>query len=199
MHREVESALAEARALGFLGPGPLEAHEHSAAAFIEALGTIEGRALDLGSGGGVPGLLLAAHYVDVRWVLLDANRRRTSFLARAVASLGWGGRVEVRRAQAEAAAHEPELRAEFSAVVTRSFGPPALTAECAAGFLAPDGLLAVAEPPEPQNDRWDENVLQRELGLARIGGGRIALFRSEALAPTWAPRALLAMQRHPLW
>ena len=48
----------------------------------------------------------------------------------------------------------PSLRAAFDLVVARSFGAPAVTAECAVGFLATGGHLAVSEPPEPEADRW---------------------------------------------
>lgn len=201
MDDELRRALAEARALGFLGPGPLEAHAESAAAFIEAVGDLSGAALDLGSGGGVPGLLLAAHYGDVDWVLLDQNRRRTSFLAHQVAILGWSARVSVYRAAAEDAAHEPALRGAFAAVVARSFGPPALTAECAVAFLRLGGRLAVAEPPEDREQvRWPPAALAR-LGLRPIAGPsrRIALFESADPVPGRIPRSRKAMERTPLW
>lgn len=191
-------ALAEARALGFLGPGPLEAHVESAEAFSAALGTVEGPALDLGSGGGVPGLLLAAQHAQARWLLLDGNRKRTSFLARTVATLGWHERVEVRRASAEVAAHEPGLRASFGTVVARSFGPPSLTAECAVGFLVPGGRLAVAEPPTSDPQRWPPAELA-SLGLEIVSLGRIALLELVAPPPRSVPRPLRAMQRHPRW
>lgn len=197
---EVRAALAEARALGFLGPGPLEAHEESAAAFANALVEVRGRGLDLGSGAGVPGLLLAGHFDTATWVLLDRNRRRTSFLTRWVADLGWSERVSVIRIGAEEGAHDPSLRRSFEAVVARSFGPPPVTAECAAGFLAPAGRLAVAEPPSADADRWNEGGL-RELGLRRCASpvSRVALFKAVAAAPEHVPRGWKAMNREPLW
>jgi 16S rRNA (guanine527-N7)-methyltransferase len=198
---DVVRALAEARALGFLGPGPLEAHQASAQAFVDALGTSIGdRALDLGSGGGVPGLLLAAHYGEVAWVLLDVHRRRTSFLARAVAELGWGGRVTVVRAAAEGAAHDPAHRERYSVVTSRSFGPPATTAECAVGFLHAGGRLAVAEPPEGDRaGRWPPDELAA-LGLELVGepGPVAVLRRSGALDPT-VPRPWRQLERAPRW
>jgi 16S rRNA (guanine527-N7)-methyltransferase len=196
----VERALAEARALGFLGDGPLEAHERSAAAFAEAIGNLPpgARALDLGSGGGVPGLLLASWYPDVRWTLLDKHRRRTSFLARAVASLGWADRVEVVREAAEVAAHDSAHRATYDLVVSRSFGPPALTAECAVGFLRVGGRFLVAEPPTPDPARWPASCLS-DLGLVRRGEGPIAAFELTAPASAEVPRPWRSMERLPRW
>src|SRR5688572_27267686 len=93
-------ALATARALGFLGPGPVEAHVDHALAFQRVIAGHEvgdglGRGLDLGSGGGVPGLVLAWHLPCWTWTLVDVARRRTSFLAASVAELGMGDRVHV--------------------------------------------------------------------------------------------------------
>jgi hypothetical protein len=197
----VERALAEARALGFLGPGPLEAHEASASAFAAALGTMAAgtRALDLGSGGGVPGLLLAAADAAVVWVLLDRQRRRTSFLVRAVAALGWSGRVEVRRESAEEAAHGA-LRGTFDVVVARSFATPAITAECACGFLRRGGRLLVAEPPDVDERRWSDAGLE-VVGLERASprGSPVAEFIQRDTPPRESPRHWKAMQARPLW
>jgi 16S rRNA (guanine527-N7)-methyltransferase len=196
----VERALAEARALGFLGDGPLEVHERSAAAFAEVIGDLPSgaRALDLGSGGGVPGLLLASWYPDVRWTLLDKHRRRTSFLARAVATLGWAGRVEVVREAAEVAAHDPAHRGAYDLVVSRSFGPPALTAECAVGFLHVGGRLLVAEPPTPDATRWPEAGVA-SLGLRPVAVAATASFELTVAPAADTPRPWRTMERRPCW
>ena len=49
--------------------------------------------LDLGSGGGIPGLVLAGRWPEATVVLLDGSQRRTDFLAWAVSELGWSDRV----------------------------------------------------------------------------------------------------------
>jgi 16S rRNA (guanine527-N7)-methyltransferase len=199
---EVLRALAEARALGFLGPGPLEAHVASAQAFLAAIGTStdRGRALDLGSGGGVPGLLLAAWLPHLQWTLLDVQRRRTSFLSRTVTALGWSERVAVRRAPAEEAAHDPELRARFDLVVARSFGPPARTAELAVGFLRVGGRLLVAEPPTGDPARWPSR------GLATLGledrsksSASVAVHAKVGATADDIPRPLRTVDRQPRW
>lgn len=121
-----------------------------------------GRALDLGSGGGLPGLPLALLFAGSRWVLLDGSVTRCTFLEEAVLELSLSARVEVRAQRAEEAART-DLRGCFDVVVARSFGPPAATAECAAGFLQVGGHLVVAEPPGSTGDRWPVD------GLARLG------------------------------
>lgn len=200
MTTSVLGALAEARALGFLGPGPLAAHVASADAFAEALRPVAGRVLDLGSGGGVPGLLLADRFPDVAWTLLDQHRRRTSFLARVVAGLGWVGRVDVVRAAAEEAAHDPRFREQFAAVTARSFGPPAVTAEIASGFLAPGGRLLVAEPPAPDPSRWPTSGLtQLGLVLRLLGSPGVVVLERTGDLDAETPRGRRHLDRAPAW
>lgn len=192
--------LRRSQELGFLGPGPVEPHIDHARAFLRALVPIgPSRALDLGSGGGLPGLVLALETPAVEWVLLDASERRTAFLDRAVADLGLGDRVTVVRDRAEAAGHGP-LRAAFDVVVSRSFGPPAMTAECGGAFLRQGGSLLVSEPPVPDADeRWPA------AGLARLGLVRGALdggIQRVDLGDPWPdafPRRWNAVVKRPLW
>jgi 16S rRNA (guanine527-N7)-methyltransferase len=128
------------------------------------------RALDLGSGGGVPGLVIAAARPNVELVLLDASERRTDWLRRAVIRLGWADRVRVVTARAEELARDGAWRGSQDAVVARSFAPPLVTAECAAGFLRVGGVLVVSEPPAAGADRWPAPALD-QLGLRRTDRG----------------------------
>lgn len=159
----LRAVLEKARHLGFLGPGPVDDQLQSGFGFVEVLGDDEGPVLDLGSGGGVPGLVMAAMRPGLGVVLLEANRRRSAFLGEAVRRLGCAASVEVQEARAEVAGRDPARRARFAVVTARGFGAPAVTAECGAPFLAVGGRLLVAEPPE-DGARWPEEALH-ELGL----------------------------------
>jgi 16S rRNA (guanine527-N7)-methyltransferase len=186
----VVEVLEEARALDLLGTMDLEsqiAHSLGFARAFEQAGPARHpggneasprRWLDLGSGGGLPGLVVAHYWPTWRAVLLDSSERRTTFLAEAVHALCWEDRVEVVRARAEDAGRDPELRGGFEAVWARSFGSPPVTAECAAPFLRQGGLLVVSEPPpaDPGSTRgladrsaarWPSEALA-ELGLAPL-------------------------------
>lgn len=187
--------------LGFLGPPPVEVHVAHARSFLGPVPAPD-RALDLGSGGGVPGLVLALAWPGSRWTLLDAGERRTAFLASAVAELGLGDRVAVRRDRAEVAGRDPALRGVFDLVVARAFGRPAVTAECAGPFLRVGGRLEVSEPPD-RPDRWDERGLAG-LGLrlavrASAGEAAVAVFERVAPCPSRFPRRVGVPAKRPLW
>src|SRR5204862_3634643 len=115
--------LAEAARLGFLGRGPVEPHVAHAARFATVLRPAS-TVLDLGSGAGVPGLVLAALRPETQVVLLDARRQRTDFLERAVGRLGWGDRVTVVAGRAEDIGRSPVWRGRMPAVTARAFGSP---------------------------------------------------------------------------
>lgn len=143
--------------------------------------------------------MLATAWPATEWTLLDANERRTAFLEQAVAALGLGARVSVCRGRAEVAAHDPTFRQRFDLVVARGFGPPAVTAECATGFLQVNGLLVVSEPPESEPGRWPAAMLE-ELGLTDEGArGAVRCLRQQRPAPESVPRRTGLPAKRPLW
>jgi 16S rRNA (guanine527-N7)-methyltransferase len=200
----LDSVLEEARSLGFLGPGEISRHVAHARGFADAVSEPPRRVLDLGSGGGIPGLVLASVWPDAAVVLSEASARRTSFLTDAVVRLGMGGRVTVVHDRAESLARDSSHRGAYDLVVARSFGAPAVTAECSAGFLCVGGFLVTSEPPEGRDadDRWPSG------GLALLGmeseGGVSATFayhvvRQVALADDRYPRRVGVPAKRPLF
>lgn len=166
----VARMLDEARLLGFLGPGPVEAHVAHARGFAAAAASVgvtideEMAVVDLGSGGGVPGLVLATVWTNAGLALMDGSAKRAEFLRRAVEACHLGDRVSVWEQRAEDAGRDPQRRGQADLVVARGFGPPSVTAECAAPLLREGGRLVVSEPPGNLGDRWPEEPLS-ELGL----------------------------------
>jgi 16S rRNA (guanine527-N7)-methyltransferase len=142
--------LGEAQGRGFLGPASLDEHIEHAEGFVEVLGSgafVGADVLDLGSGGGIPGLVVAARAEGARLHLLDGSAVRAAFLHWAVEYLDWSSRVAVLALRAEEAGREPSMRAAFDVVLARGFAAPPVTAECAAPLLRPGGHLVVSDPP----------------------------------------------------
>ena len=83
---------------------------------------VTGTVVDLGSGGGVPGLVIAWRRPDLRLVLVDRRATRTDHLRRLVTRLGLGERVSVLTAEARALPRL--LDRPVAAVVARGFGKP---------------------------------------------------------------------------
>jgi 16S rRNA (guanine527-N7)-methyltransferase len=196
----LDAVLHRARELGFLGPGPIDEQRRHAAAFASALVAEPHHAVDLGSGGGLPGLVLAVALPETRWLLVDAMARRTTFLVEAIDRLGLQARVEVCTARAEVLGRERRGWADL--VVARGFGPPAVTAECAAPLLVPGGALVVSEPPGSLGERWRHPALG-ELGLSVDevvpGPPVFARLRQDRPCPVRYPRRTGVPAKRPLW
>jgi 16S rRNA (guanine527-N7)-methyltransferase len=201
--RELLAVLQSAQDLGLIGPGALDAHLEHSRAWTEVVGPSPDSLLDLGSGGGVPGLPLALFWPEVREVLLDAHRRSTAFIDRAVERLGWTDRVRTITERAEVAGRDPGLRESFPLVLARGFGAPAVTAECGSPFVEVGGRFSVSEPPGGDPARWPEDRLA-DLGLVvveiRVVGTAsfVVLEKIAALAEAW-PRRVGKPHSHPLW
>lgn len=196
------AVLERARELGFLGPGPLEPHVARALDALPLIPSGACRALDLGSGGGLPGLPLALACPRLEWVLLEGSVTRGRYLSTAVASLGMADRVEVVAARAEEAGRRPGMRAGFDLVVARSFGPPAVTAECGAPFLQVNGQLVVAEPPGGATGRWSEEglgLLGMRLGEAVSEPSSFQVLVQDRLCPDRYPRRVGVPAKRPLF
>jgi 16S rRNA (guanine527-N7)-methyltransferase len=165
--------LGEARDAGFLGPRPIEPQLHHAEGFAAIAHRLAPagptKLVDLGSGGGLPGLAVADGWPEASVALLEANGRKAAFLRRAVDRLGLADRVTVLEGRAEDCGRQEGLRGGFDGVLARSFGRPAVVAECAAPLLRVGGWLVVSEPPRTgpgseRETRWPPTEL-RQLGL----------------------------------
>ena len=154
---------------------------------------VETDVLDLGAGGGVPGLVIAAVWPGRRWTLLDAHQRRVRFLVAAVERLGLEQWVDVIGERAEVVGHDPAHRERYAAAVARGFGSPSATAEMAAPLVRIGGRVLVSEPPGSVGERWPSGPL-RELGLVlrRVHPGvpPVVELAQEFPCPPWAPRRI---------
>lgn len=152
---EVVRVLTRAQRHGALGVRPIaEVIEH-ARSFVAALPAEVERVVDLGSGAGVPGLIVALDRPTVSVTLVDRRAKRTDELARAVQTLGWNPRVRVVCADTASLVDEPGWAGRFDAAVARGFGPPLDTLATAVRFVRRGGWVIVSEPPADQGTRWD--------------------------------------------
>ena len=170
----LEAVLADAQRLGMLGDRPISEVIKHARAFVRALPPAVQRVIDLGSGGGVPGLVVAVERPALRVTLVDRRQRRTDFLERAVRRLGLADRCQVWCCDVEEVVRRldrPESGlSPWDAVISRGFGPPRTTALLARRLITPSGVIVISEPPSELGDRWPSDVLC-QLGLQRVTGG----------------------------
>lgn len=190
-----ELLLYEARRLGFLGPGPIEPHIGHARAYAAAT-TVHAPDLvvDLGSGGGLPALVLIEAGFGRRWVLVERSRSRADWLQRAVHRLGAGERVEVRCTPAETVA-ATDLGGSADVVTARSFAPLPITAEVSAPLLREGGELIVSL--EERRPLPPDGAFHLDFAVIEVAGYPLCRARAQSRGRAPLPRSWRAMQRRP--
>ena len=189
------AALERPHRLGMIG-GELEDQLAHCASFSRVLGQVvdaapQEHAVDLGTGGGLPGVALAASFPQLMWTLVEIRTSRATEVERALAR-GEIPNAAVRTEPAQELGHDPAYRERSAVAVARSFGPSSMTAECAAGLLRVGGVLVVSEPPRDDEDRWPTKALEL-LGLSapmfvEDDGHRFAVLTKEAELREHLPR-----------
>src|SRR5438128_9912155 len=107
--------------------GPAEELVEDSLVLLDHLG--DARLLvDVGSGGGLPGLPLRIARPDLAVTLIEGDEAKAAFLVRACAALGLSG-VEVVARRAEAAGQDGRYRERFDVAVARALAPQPARAE----------------------------------------------------------------------
>jgi 16S rRNA (guanine527-N7)-methyltransferase len=152
----LDEVLRTIRERGSIGTTIDEAVAHSRR-FVERLPIDCSTLVDLGSGGGLPGLVIAVDRPAIQVVLVERRESRADLLRRAVHALGVHDRVAVHGADVRLLA---ATAATFDAVTARSFARPEVTLRWAAALCAPGGLTLISEPPFGDDaDRWPAALL----------------------------------------
>lgn len=152
-------------AMNLVGPGPIDAH------FVDAehaLAGLEPRGLwvDLGSGAGFPGLVLAERFPDLEIELVDSRAKRCWFLEHVLAhapARPTPVRVRCERVEALPAA-------AYDGVISRAFAPPAIVVAHARRLLRPGGSLVLLLQADAQVDPPAD--FERERVVPYTVGGR---------------------------
>jgi len=126
------------------------------------------RMIDLGSGGGYPGIPLAAALPVARALLVEPIAKKATFLSVVATATGLADTVEAGPVRAEALAGDRRHRGRWPVVTARAVAGLAELIELAFPLLLPGGCLVA----------WKRGDLGRELAaaeraMAALGGGKI--------------------------
>jgi 16S rRNA (guanine527-N7)-methyltransferase len=124
--------------------------------------------LDLGSGGGYPGLALAAALPARHALLVDSIAKKVRFLETVVVALGLGDTIGTAAVRAEELATDPRHREAWQAVTVRAVGGVPELVEIAFPLLAPGGLLVAWK-----RDGIDDERARALPAIAALGGGHL--------------------------
>lgn len=159
--RTVAEVLATAQRFGTLGDWPIPQVIEHARQFVAALPPDAQLIIDIGTGAGVPGLVIAQDCPELTLVLVDRRTSRMDALARGVAAAGMAERVQVLTAEVDDLGKDPDHIEKYDVVVCRGFGSPEVTATLARPLLKNGGSLIVSEPPSKDPSRWPSELLNK--------------------------------------
>jgi len=166
------------RSLRILTPAP-GGFASTAEWFMPTSGGAARKVLDVGSGAGIPGLVLKLAVPGAEVTLLDSSAKKCAFMRRAVMTLGIAGAVVVQ-ARAEEAGHDAVHRDAYDLVVSRGVGRLAELAELTLPFAKVGGIVIAAKGPDV-----DEEIAGAAYAVERMGAAPAItqVVRGPGLAP----------------
>jgi 16S rRNA (guanine527-N7)-methyltransferase len=144
--------------------------------------------LDLGSGGGFPGLPLAIAMPRARTVLVESVGKKATFLGTVIDALGLRPRVAVAATRAETLAADPHHRDRWSTVTVRAVGALVELVELGLPLLAPGGIVVAWKRRAGDGSALVAEIVAAEPLIGTLGGG-----------PVWIePVAIPGLEDHVL-
>jgi 16S rRNA (guanine527-N7)-methyltransferase len=128
----------------------------------ELVGKPEGRIMDLGSGGGIPGIVLAIALPEYSFTLLDATGKKVSFLRECIDALDLTNAVAIQ-GRAEELGHDIEWRSAFDLVTARAVTSLSALLELGLPFVRMKGWLVLPKGPD----------IDEEMAIARKAAGKL--------------------------
>lgn len=184
-----------------------ERHIAEAAHVAEQLGGIgHERWIDVGTGGGLPGLVVAVLRPQAEVVLLDATRKKTDAVAAFIEALNVPNASTVT-GRAEQLARTASHREAFDGGLARAVGSITVSVELVRGFIREGGAIVVVRGED--GPRCVETVerFAGSLGVCDVHAEAVphaarttwlVRMRAEGSVPQWLPRANGIPRSRPL-
>ena len=164
-------------------------HVNESLAALDAVQRFEGPIVDVGSGGGAPGIPLASALPDRDVTLLEANGRKCAFLREAVREFP---NVTVVQGRAE----EQETD-RFGVAVAKALAPPPVAAEWCLPLVAPGGAAVLYVGPSAEGAAVGR-VSERLGGAPAEETPGLLVLRKLEPTPIGFPRRPGVAKRRPL-
>jgi 16S rRNA (guanine527-N7)-methyltransferase len=161
------------------------------------------RIIDIGSGGGVPGLPLAIVLPAHQFTLLEATGKKTDFLRAAAPALNLSN-VTIIQGRAEELGQEHKTHRErYDAATARALGHLAIVTELAAPLVRPGGLILAIKGAKADAELAEASkamglVGARHVTTTQTPTGRIVILEKTTRTPRTYPRRNGEPKRAPL-
>ena len=160
------------------------------------------RLIDIGSGGGLPGLVLACVRPGLEIVLVESTGKKARFLEATAASLGLD-RVAVLNERAETVGRDPDHREAHHLVIARAVGSLNILAEYAVPLARTDGLVLAIKGAKAEEEIETAKQALYKLHASVIevpppSAGRVVVIEKNRAVPRAYPREVGEPKRRPL-
>ena len=160
------------------------------------------RIADVGSGGGLPGMVLAAVMPRARFTLIEATGKKVAFLRLAAEVLALDN-VDVVQARAEAIGQHVGSRGTFDGVVARAVGPLAVVLELTVPLARTGGVVALTKGARAREEIEEakeafHRLCVRQDAVVETPTGRIVVVLKDRETPRMYPRRAGEPKRSPL-
>ncbi|HZZ64735.1 MAG TPA: 16S rRNA (guanine(527)-N(7))-methyltransferase RsmG [Candidatus Baltobacteraceae bacterium] len=168
---------------------------------LTVLAFVQEPLIDVGSGGGLPGIPVALA-LNVHVTFLESTAKKAAFLGEVVAEFGLAGEVFCERA--EDAARSPSLRESFGSATARAVSSAPTTLELTVPFLRIGGCAILQRGVMDQRERDAVRDAAPMLGAATVeehtvgGQRRLLIVRKTSPTPTRFPRRTGIPEKRPL-
>ena len=139
---------------------------------LPGLETLEAGAavIDVGTGGGMPGVPIAIARPDLRVTMCDATGKKVAFVQEAIAALGLTNAVAVQ-GRAELLGRDAQYRERFEVAVCRAMGPVSVVLECCVPLIQTGGKLLAMKGPKAEQE-----LAAASDAMDKLGVGEVAVF-----------------------
>ena len=191
-------------------------HEVESRLFLESLrcaaalqSTADGRLIDVGSGGGFPGLPLAIAFPELDVTLLEATGKKVEFLRHVIERLELGNAHAVHT-RAETLARNDDHREQYDAATARALAPLRTLVELCLPFVRAGGALITPKGADAEREVHEasnalsalggeaEDIISPDPGTPIPPDHRIVIIRKTAPTPDAYPRRNGVPARRPL-
>jgi 16S rRNA (guanine527-N7)-methyltransferase len=162
-------------------------HVDESLAALDVVRRFEGSIVDVGSGGGAPGIPLAHALPEREVTLLEATQRKCDFLER------WARELPNARVVCGRAEEQPVD--SWGLAVAKALAPPPVAAEWCLPLVAPGGGVVLYVGPTAQADRVAGVAEQLSAELAESPSGLLVLRKLGPTPPGFPRRAGVARKR----
>lgn len=147
--------------------------------------------VDVGTGAGLPGVVLAIARPEWDVTLLESMNKRCVFLEHVVSVIG-SSNIQIVKGRAESLGQNPGFREQFDVAVARAVAEMRILAEYCLPLVRVGGLFIAAKGHDPQDE-----IKKAERAIQKVGASLLQVCSVESQSPYGQRTAVICLKDRP--